>query len=154
MVLQVFGGMVYIGKLASRCVNGVRLCLGKRCRLVLQPGANKSELCRRFEISRPTGDKWIERFQMQGKAGLAQRSRRPQRTPARTTADIEETIVAQRKEHPAWGTRTLKAQGAPASARTQGSARSGEHHSRDPSAPRADRPARVGQAQGVQALRA
>src|SRR6185295_1239260 len=101
-------------------------------RLVLQPGANKSELCRRFEISRPTGDKWIERFQMQGKAGLAQRSRRPQRTPARTTADIEETIVAQRKEHPAWGTRTLKAQGAPASARTQGFARSGEYNSRDP----------------------
>jgi len=78
-------------------------------RLVLQPGANKSELCRRFEISRPTGDKWIERFQMQGKAGLAERSRRPQRTPARTIADIEETIVALRKEHPAWGARTLKA---------------------------------------------
>ena len=78
-------------------------------RLAAQPGANKSELCRRFEISRPTGNKWIERFQMQGKAGLAEHSRRPKRTPARTTADIEGAIVALRKAHPAWGARTLMA---------------------------------------------
>jgi transposase InsO family protein len=78
-------------------------------RLAMQPGANKSELCRRFEISRPTGDKWIERFQAQGKSGLADVPRRLRRTPARTAAKVEEAIVALRKAHPAWGARTLKA---------------------------------------------
>jgi transposase InsO family protein len=78
-------------------------------RLAMQPEANKSELCRRFGISRPTADKWIERFRAQGKAGLADRSRRPHRMPERTAAQIEEAIVALRREHPAWGARTLKA---------------------------------------------
>lgn len=78
-------------------------------RLAMQAGANKSELCRRYGISRPTGDKWIERFEAQGKAGLADRSRRPHRTPERTAAEIEEAIVALRRDHPAWGARTLKA---------------------------------------------
>src|SRR6185295_919800 len=78
-------------------------------RLAMQPEANKSELCRRFGISRPTADKWIERFRAQGKAGLADRSRRAHRMPERTAAQIEEAIVALRREHPAWGARTLKA---------------------------------------------
>ena len=78
-------------------------------RLAMQPGANKSQLCRRFGISRPTGDKWIERFEAQGKAGLSDRSRRPRHTPERTAPEVEEAIVALRREHPAWGARTLKA---------------------------------------------
>ena len=78
-------------------------------RLAMQPGANKSQLCRRFGISRPTGDKWIERFEAQGKAGLGDRSRRPRHTPERTAPEVEEAIVALRREHPAWGARTLKA---------------------------------------------
>jgi transposase InsO family protein len=78
-------------------------------RLAMQPGASKSQLCRRFGISRPTGDKWIERFEAQGKAGLSDRSRRPRHAPERTAPEIEEAIVALRRAHPAWGARTLKA---------------------------------------------
>ena len=32
-----------------------------------------SELCQRFEVSRPTGYKWVERFRSEGRAGLADR---------------------------------------------------------------------------------
>jgi transposase InsO family protein len=78
-------------------------------RLALQEGAKKSELCRRFDISRPTGDKWLVRFQAQGRAGLADRSRRPQHTPTRVDAQVEDLIVHMRQAHRAWGARTIRA---------------------------------------------
>ena len=34
-------------------------------------GANVSELCRRFGVSRKTGDKWLSRDTADGTAGLA-----------------------------------------------------------------------------------
>lgn len=74
-------------------------------RLATQEGANKSELCRRFGISRPTGQKWIERWEA-GEA-LGDRSRRPHRSPERTRAGIEHEVVQLRREHPAWGARKL-----------------------------------------------
>ena len=36
-----------------------------------------AETCRRFGISRPTGHKWIERYQADGVLGMADQSRRP-----------------------------------------------------------------------------
>ncbi len=36
-----------------------------------------AELCRRYGISRPTGYKWIRRFEEEGFPGLKERSRRP-----------------------------------------------------------------------------
>ena len=80
-------------------------------RLALQEGANKSELCRRFEISRPTGDKWIARFGAQDRAGLADRSRRPQHTPTRVAVQVEDLIVRMRQAHRAWGARTTSSMG-------------------------------------------
>ena len=44
-----------------------------------------AELCRRFEVSRPTGYKWLERFEAEGCPGLADRSRAPQRHPNETS---------------------------------------------------------------------
>jgi transposase InsO family protein len=78
-------------------------------RLALQEGANKSELCRRFKVSRPTGDKWIARFGAQGRAGLADRSRRPEHTPTRVAVRVEDLIVRMRQDHRAWGARTIRA---------------------------------------------
>src|ERR1700735_2122539 len=45
--------------------------------LALAPGANVSELCRRFGIERSNGYKWLARYKAEGHAGLADRSRRP-----------------------------------------------------------------------------
>src|SRR5205085_11154660 len=46
-------------------------------KLALAQGANLSELCRRFGISRSNGHKWLSRYLKQGREGLAARSRRP-----------------------------------------------------------------------------
>ena len=45
--------------------------------LAVMPGANVSELCRRFGISRSNGFKWLKRYKEGGLAGLESLSRRP-----------------------------------------------------------------------------
>lgn len=67
-----------------------------------------SELCRRFAISRKTGYKWRARYAQAGAAGLGDRSRRPQRSPDQTPAEVEGTIVTLRAAHPRWGARKLR----------------------------------------------
>lgn len=62
-----------------------------------------SELCRQFDISRPTAYKYIERFQTEGIEGLAEKSRIHLSHPAKIPSAIEDRIVFLRKEHPRWG---------------------------------------------------
>lgn len=76
-------------------------------RLANQEGANRRELCRRFGISPQTAYKWLGRYTTQGKAGLANRSRRPQHSPGATPADLPAAVVAMRTDHPAWGGRKI-----------------------------------------------
>ena len=72
---------------------------------VLRGELSKSELCRRYGISRKTGDKWLNR----SKAGetLADRSHAPFNSPNKTLPEIEEAVLAKRRKHPAWGPRKL-----------------------------------------------
>lgn len=74
----------------------------------LQDGANLSELCRRFGISRKTGYKLLKRYQQEGEKALYDRSRRPHHFPSRTPDKIEQVILSLRARHPCWGPRTLK----------------------------------------------
>ncbi len=67
-----------------------------------------AELCRRFQISRKTGYKWLRRFQQEALPGLADRSRRPQHSPARLSPAVEAQIVALRDRHPQWGAAKLR----------------------------------------------
>jgi transposase InsO family protein len=76
--------------------------------LASQDGANLAALCRRFEISRKTGYKWLQRYQSEGDDGLADQSRRPQASPARTPIAVEQAVLAVRDEHPAWGGRKIR----------------------------------------------
>ena len=64
-------------------------------------------LCMEYGISRPTGYLWLKRYREQGAAGLRAISRRPQRTPRRSPAELEEQIVGLRGQHPDWGARKL-----------------------------------------------
>lgn len=73
-----------------------------------QPGANKSELSRRFGISRKTGYKWLHRA-AKGDEGLGDRSRRPHHSPTRTAPELEAQVCALRRHDPAWGARKLHA---------------------------------------------
>ncbi len=71
-------------------------------------GANISELCRRFGVSRQLGWRLLKRHGEEGEAGLCERSRRPKTSPGRTVADIEAAVLAIRAEHPAWGGRKIR----------------------------------------------
>lgn len=71
-------------------------------------GANIRQLCRRFQISPTTGYKWLDRHEQKGAAGLADQSRRPHHTPARSLPDVETHILAVRNAHAKWGARKIK----------------------------------------------
>lgn len=75
--------------------------------LAEQEGVNRRELCRRFGISARTGYKWLERHKAGGAEELVDRSRRPHHSPDRTTAVVEQRILAVRDAHPAWGARKI-----------------------------------------------
>jgi transposase InsO family protein len=77
-------------------------------KFALVDGSNISELCRRFDISRKTGYKWINRFLNKGYSGLSDHSRRPKTTPNRTDKVLEDAVVGVRKLHPAWGGRKIR----------------------------------------------
>jgi transposase InsO family protein len=76
-------------------------------RLAVLAGANRRELCRRFGIHPTTGYKWLERW-AGGEKALADRSRRPQTSPSRTSSSIEGDVLAVRDAHPAWGARKIE----------------------------------------------
>ena len=77
-------------------------------RLALAPGANKSELCRRFGITHSNGCKWVSRYLAEGRAGLTDRSRRPHCSPTRTASAVEAEVLRIRDEsNNAWGGRKI-----------------------------------------------
>jgi len=62
-----------------------------------------AEVCRRFEISRITGYKWLSRFETEGLAGLKDRSHAPHSNPRQVLEEVEDAIVEACGQHPHWG---------------------------------------------------
>jgi transposase-like protein len=60
-------------------------------------GKNLSSLCRKYEISRPTGYLWLKRFGEQGVAGVEELSRRPHLSPRRTAAESGGAVCCVRR---------------------------------------------------------
>lgn len=56
-----------------------------------------TEIAHRFSVTRPTVRKWRERYRAEGRAGLEDRSHAPHSCPHKTSAAIEQMIVAERK---------------------------------------------------------
>lgn len=71
-------------------------------------GANIAAVCRQFGISRTTGYKWLARYQPEDPASLADRSRRPHRSPSMSAPSVVAMLLALRQEHPAWAGRKLR----------------------------------------------
>lgn len=65
-------------------------------------------LCARFGISRKTGYKWLARYRDMGRAGLADRSRRPRRVRPTLPAAVRDALLEERRAHPCWGARKLR----------------------------------------------
>lgn len=76
--------------------------------LALAKDVNMRALCRTYGISPTTGYKWRDRYLLDGRTGLKDRSRRPLTSPTRTPATMEQRVVALRDKHPAWGGRKIK----------------------------------------------
>jgi transposase InsO family protein len=70
-------------------------------------------LCQEFGVSRKTAYKWVARYNAEGPAGLADRSRAPLDHPQRVDATVAEALVMARKAHPHWGARKILAWLAP-----------------------------------------
>jgi transposase InsO family protein len=78
-------------------------------RLASAEGANRSELCRRFGISRTAAYKWLARYRAGEPGGLHDRARAPHGSPGKTPAAVEAAVIRLRRQHPAWGGRKLRA---------------------------------------------
>lgn len=77
-------------------------------RLAMLPSANISQLCVRFGVSRPTGYKWLARYDpRQADSGLSDRSSRPRESPNKTSAAVELKVAELRAQQPAWGARKI-----------------------------------------------
>lgn len=77
------------------------------CMLASRSGSNISDLCRRFNITRRTGYKWLDRFIEGSIGGLKERSRRPILSPKKTPGEIEEYVIRKRNADPTWGSLKL-----------------------------------------------
>jgi len=65
-------------------------------------------LCAAYEISRPTGYLWLQRYQALGIEGIAEQSRKPHHSPRRTASELERQVVQVRLRYPDWGARKLQ----------------------------------------------
>jgi len=68
-----------------------------------------AELCRRYEISRPTAYKWIHRYAAEGEAGLQELSRAPLHHPQAVSDRVAQRVLEVRAQHSRWGPRKIKA---------------------------------------------
>jgi len=66
-----------------------------------------TELSRDFDISRKTAYKWLERFELGGRAGLADGNRAPHHSPQAIGEETAAAIMAERQAHPTWGSRKI-----------------------------------------------
>ena len=64
---------------------------------VLAKEKSKAALCREYGISRPTGDKWVRRFQ-EGQS-LSDQSRAPKTQTGRIAPEMETSIVQLRRHY-------------------------------------------------------
>jgi putative transposase len=65
-----------------------------------------TELCERYDVTRPTGYTWVARYRAGGADALHERSRAPHGSPHRTEAAIEALVVAARRQY-GWGAKKL-----------------------------------------------
>jgi transposase InsO family protein len=83
----------------------------QRVRFVIEATQKRSSfaaLCAAYEISRPTGYLWLQRYRQQGVDGIAERSRKPHYSPRRTDGESERRVTELRSRYPDWGARKLQ----------------------------------------------
>jgi putative transposase len=84
--------------------------MNERSEFVLRAIAtdNFRELCREYGISSKTGYKWKERFLEQGLAGMAEQSRRPDKSPNGLAESVVCEMIRIKEAHRTWGPRKIR----------------------------------------------
>ena len=73
----------------------------------MEGGVALAVLCRKYGVSRPTGYRWVARFEREGSiSALYDRSRRPANSPTRTDESIEGRVLELRGRY-GWGARKI-----------------------------------------------
>ena len=91
---------------------GVKDVVGQRIGFVIRAASGKeriSDLCREFQISRPTGYLWLGRYRAGGEslAAVKEQSRRPRTSPKRTVTSIEQQVIRIREQE-GWGAKAIQ----------------------------------------------
>lgn len=81
----------------------------KFVKAVFKDPRSMAQLCRLFGLSRKTGYKWKARFESEGRRGLRDQTRRPDRSPRRISPEWLIRIRRLRRRHRSWGSRKLAA---------------------------------------------
>ena len=66
-----------------------------------------SALCKRFNISRRTGHKYINNYNLNGIEGLKERSRAPHTQANRIDSEVEKSILNIKAHYPRWGAKKI-----------------------------------------------
>jgi transposase InsO family protein len=70
---------------------------------------NFAELCRRYEVSRKTGYKWLQRYEEEGLEALKDQCRAAKHHPNEVLKAVAEEVLEMRRRHPHWGPTKLRA---------------------------------------------
>ena len=68
---------------------------------------SKTDLSKKFHVSRKTVNKWIQRYDQQGIEGLKDQSREPKQKPHATARNVVEKIVSYKLRHPKRGPKKI-----------------------------------------------
>lgn len=82
----------------------------ERARFVIEAelsDLSHAELCRRYNITRPTGYLWLKRYRTEGLDGLKDRSHRPHSCPHTTSPSVI-TRILQIRDKRGWGARKIR----------------------------------------------
>jgi transposase InsO family protein len=75
---------------------------------VLRDGHSVTEVAAAYGVSRQAVHSWMARYEAGGLPALADRSHRPKHSPAQMPAAIEARVLELRRQHPGWGSATLR----------------------------------------------
>ncbi len=71
-------------------------------------GGGVAEVAAQAGVHRSTLHRWMERYLLEGLAGLADRSHRPVCCPHQVPAQVEVLVAEMRRRHPRWGAKRIR----------------------------------------------
>jgi transposase len=71
-------------------------------------GASVTEVAAAVGVSRVSVHAWLQRYLLEGVAGLADRSHRPRSSPLQASDEVSVVVAEMRRRHPRWGAKRIR----------------------------------------------